>query len=204
MDLTHYLSLAAFSFAFAISPGPGIVAVLVTSIRSGLRPAAAMSVGEVFGDMLYLLTVMVSLANLAHHLEDFLLVVRIFGAGYLGFIGYRSFFAPPITIDDAKAAKKSIIWAFGAGFMISITNPKVIIFYSSFLPLFIDLSAIDFRGGAAVVGVMFFSVLAGPMLVAFLGVPARKLATGARSGRWMMRITGLMLISIAIALIATI
>ncbi len=204
MDLTHYLSLAAFSFAFAISPGPGIVAVLVTSIRSGLRPAAAMSVGEVVGDMLYLLTVMISLANLAHYLEDFLLVVRIFGAGYLGFIGYRSFFAPPITIDDTQSGKKSIIWAFGAGFMISITNPKVIIFYSSFLPLFIDLTAIDFRGGAAVTGVMFFSVLAGPMLVAFLGVPARRLATGARSGRWMMRITGLMLIFIAIALIATI
>ena len=88
--------------------------------------------------------------------------------------------------------------------MISITNPKVIVFYLSFLPLFIDLGALNFGSGAMVMAVMFVSVYTGPALIAILGNRAARLAMGERSGRIMNKATGIMLIGVAAALILTI
>lgn len=51
---------------------------------------------------------------------------------------------------------------------------------------------------------MYFSVLAGPMVVVAIGKKARDVATGEVSGRWLNRITGLMMIAVGVALIAMI
>jgi len=88
--------------------------------------------------------------------------------------------------------------------MISITNPKVIVFYLSFLPLFIDLSALDLASGASVMAVMFVSVFLGPALIAILGNRAAALAMGEKSGLIMNKVTGILLIGVAAALILTI
>ncbi|NBQ82944.1 MAG: hypothetical protein EBU10_01765, partial [Alphaproteobacteria bacterium] len=68
---------------------------------------------------------------------------------------------------------KNVIVSAATGFMISITNPKVMVFYLSFLPLFIDLNGLDVTTGMQVVMVMFISVLMGPMAVVWLAHHAR-------------------------------
>lgn len=204
MPEINYLALALASFVFAISPGPGIVAVLATSISRGAPMGAAMSVGEVCGDMVYLLLAMISLAGLAHALDDVMLVVRVLGGLYLVWIGYRQMISPPLRVDTTPASSRNLGLAWGTGLMISLTNPKVIVFYLSFLPLFIDLTAITPMTGAKVMVVMFFSVLAGPLVVVVIGRKARDLASGEVSGRWLNRITGLLMISVGAALVALI
>ena len=88
--------------------------------------------------------------------------------------------------------------------MISLTNPKVMVFYLSFLPLFIDMTMIDLMTGVQVFAVMFVSVLAGPLLVAALGHKGRLFASHDIYGRWVNRFTGLALIAVALALVITI
>ena len=200
----NFTALALASFIFAISPGPGIVAVLATSVSRGAIIASAMSVGAVCGDMIYLLLAMVSLASIAQGIDEIMLVVRVLGGCYLGWIGYRQMISPPLNAAMTSVSGRSLGIAWGTGFMISLTNPKVIVFYLSFLPLFIDLGAIDFQQGIKVVVVMYFSVLAGPMVVVAIGKKARDVATGEVSGRWLNRITGLMMIAVGVALIAMI
>ena len=204
MQDISYLTLAVTSFIFAVTPGPGVVAVLATSISRGIPSGLVMTLGEVTGDMLYLLIAMVSLAGLSHTLEDVMLAVRILGAIYLGWIGIQSYRSPPLKRELNTTTARSLSIAFGTGFMISITNPKVIVFYLSFLPLFIDLSALDLASGASVMAVMFVSVFAGPALIAVLGNRAAALAMGEKSGRIMNKITGILLIGVAAALILTI
>lgn len=196
-----FLALAVASFLFAITPGPGIVAVLATSINRGAAHGAAMSVGEVCSDMVYLLVAMISLASLSGVLEDVLFVVRVVGAGYLAWMGYQQFVSPPVEAGSAPVTKSSLLGSFVTGMVISITNPKVILFYLLFLPLFLDLSAITVMSGAMIMVVMFFSVLAGPLLVVAIGRKARDIATGEVSGRWLNRITGSLLIGVAAAMI---
>ena len=204
MQDISYFTLALTSFIFAITPGPGVVAVLATSIRNGIPSGLAMTLGEVTGDMVYLLLAMLSLAGLSQHLSGVMLVVRILGAGYLFWLGVQTFLSPPLEKTSAPTSARGLGVAFGTGFMISITNPKVIVFYLSFLPLFIDMTALDIGNGAAVMAVMFVSVYAGPALIAVVGNHAASLATSPRSGRIMNQITGILLILVAIALIATI
>ena len=196
-----FLALAVASFIFAVTPGPGIVAVLATSINRGAAHGAAMSVGEVTSDMVYLLLAMISLASLSAALEDILFFVRIAGAGYIAWLGYRQMISPPVKAGHAPVTRGGLFGSFVTGMVISITNPKVILFYLLFLPLFIDLSAITLMTGAAVMGVMFFSVLAGPLLVVAIGQKARDFATDDVSGRWLNRINGLLLICVAIAMV---
>ncbi len=204
MQDISYFTLALTSFVFAITPGPGVVAVLATSINRGILSGVVMTLGEVTGDMLYLIIAMVSLAGLSQNMEHAMLAVRILGAMYLAWIGVQIYRSPPLVKNFAPTSARSLGMAFGTGFMISITNPKVIVFYLSFLPLFIDLSALTITSAASVMAVMFVSVFAGPTLIAILGNHAAKLATGPRSGRVMNRITGLMMLGVAAALILTI
>jgi len=200
----NLVTLAIASFIFAITPGPGIVAVLAVTINRGMTTGALMSIGMVLGDMIYLLAIMVSIANFAEYLGSFLMVIRVLGAGYLGWLGYRQFISPPLVVGTSTLTSKTLATSMATGFMISITNPKVMVFYLSFLPLFIDLINLDFTTGLQVVAVMFFSVLMGPLVVTWLGHHAREWATNDMTGRWINRLTGLALMAVALALVVTI
>jgi threonine/homoserine/homoserine lactone efflux protein len=199
----NYFTLALASFIFAITPGPGVVAVLATSVSRGIPSGLVMTAGEVTADMVYLLVAMVSLAGLSHALSDVLAAVRILGGLYLCWLGIQTFRSPPIRQAQAPASARGLGLAYGTGFMVSITNPKVVVFYLSFLPLFIDLSALNVPGGAKVMAVMFVSVYLGPALVAVLAGRAGHLVTGERSGRIMNAVTGFLLIGVGTALVLT-
>jgi threonine/homoserine/homoserine lactone efflux protein len=163
-----------------------------------------MTAGEVTGDMVYLLVAMISLAGLSHGLSSALLVVRILGAFYLLWLGIQTYRSPPIKKTQVRPTVRNLGLSYGTGFMISITNPKVIVFYLSFLPLFIDLSTLTIPGSGAVMAVIFVSVYLGPATIAVLGSRVANIATGERSGRVMNKLTGIMLMGVAAALILTI
>jgi len=200
----NFVTLALASFIFAITPGPGIVAVLAVTINRGMTAGTAMSIGMVLGDMIYLLAVMVSIANFANHLGSLLMVIRILGAAYLAWLGCRQYISPPLIVGTSPLSSKNVIVSAATGFMISITNPKVMVFYLSFLPLFIDLNGLDVTTGMQVVMVMFISVLMGPMAVVWLAHHARAWACDDVTGRWINRLTGLALMAVAFALVVTI
>jgi len=200
----NFVTLALASFIFAITPGPGIVAVLAVTINRGMTAGTAMSIGMVLGDMIYLLAVMVSIANFPDHLGSLLMVIRILGAAYLAWLGYRQYISPPLVVGTSPLSSKNVIVSAATGFMISITNPKVMVFYLSFLPLFIDLNGLDVTTGMQVVTVMFISVLMGPMTVVWLAHHARAWACDDVTGRWINRLTGLALMAVALALVVTI
>ena len=200
----NFITLAIASFLFAISPGPGVVAVLAISINRGAKSGIAMTAGEVTGDMIYLVLAMVSLASIAQSLNNVLLVVRVLGAIYLCWIGYKTFKAPALVQGLAGVSTRGLIKAFGTGFMISITNPKVIVFYLSFLPLFIDMTSLDLTSGIQVMIVMYISVFMGPFVVVLLGHHARNFATDEVKGRILNQITGILLMMVGAALILTI
>lgn len=202
MTEINYLALALASVVFAITPGPGIVALIAVSVSRGALTGAVMSFAMVWGDMVYLVLAIISLASIAHSLEGVMLVIRIAGGLYLGWFGYRQMISPPISAKTVAVNARTLGVAAASGFMISVTNPKVIVFYLSFLPLFMDLGQL--RGGQAlaVPAVIFASVWAAVLVVVVSASKARKLVTGEVSGRWVNRVTGAMLILVAATLVA--
>ena len=91
MDFLTLLSLMIATFVYAISPGPGLFAVLAISTRFGPIPAIWVSIGHTVGDIIYVALAMLALNALADLINESMLYVKILGASYLIFIGYQQF-----------------------------------------------------------------------------------------------------------------
>ncbi len=142
MNVSEFATLFTIAFVFVITPGPGTLAVFAKSISQGFFPALYLSFGMVLGDLVYLSVVIFSLdffAGLITYAMDY---VRVIGGLYLVYLGIRTWNAHKVKLSE-RSSHKSNINELTTGFIISITNPKVMIFYIAILPIFIDLSRVD-------------------------------------------------------------
>ena len=124
MDLLTLLSLVIATFVYAISPGPGLFAVLAISTRFGPLPAIWLSIGHTIGDIIYVALAMLALNALAELISDSMLYVKVLGASYLIFIGYQQFRSRGVSFEQSTK-KSSILKLLLAGFIVGVTNPKL-------------------------------------------------------------------------------
>lgn len=142
MTLLDFASLFLIAFVFVITPGPGTLAVFAKSMSQGFMPAFYLSLGMVLGDLMYLSVVLFSLDLFAEVITPLMDYVRILGGLYLVYLGYGAWNAHKVKLSS-KARHKSNTKEFLTGLLISLTNPKVMIFYIAILPAFIDLSQVS-------------------------------------------------------------
>ena len=197
MDLLTLLSLVIATFVYAISPGPGLFAVLAISTRFGPFPAIWLSIGHTIGDIIYVALAMLALNALAELISDSMLYVKVLGASYLIFIGYQQFRSRGVSFEQSTK-KSSILKLLLAGFIVGVTNPKTIIFYLSFLPIFVDLNNLTLRTEVQVIvaiGVTVFFVLS---LANFLGIRLRKHIENPSAIKRINQVTGITMIFVGI------
>ena len=197
MDLLTLLSLMIATFVYAISPGPGLFAVLAISTRFGPIPAIWVSIGHTVGDIIYVALAMLALNALAEVINESMLYVKILGASYLIFIGYQQFRSKGISFEPSSK-KSSVIRLLIAGFVVGVTNPKTIIFYLSFLPIFIDLNNLTLNTEVQVIvaiGLTVFFVLS---LANILGVRLRSYIENPDSIRRINQVTGVTMILVGV------
>lgn len=201
MELLTLISLMFATFVYAISPGPGIFAVLATSTRYGPIAALWLSIGHVIGDILYVSIAMFALTFLAQTIEQSMVYVRIFGAAYLLYIGFQQYRSMGVSFKETKI-KKSIIQLLFSGFIVGGTNPKTIIYYLSFLPIFIDLNNLTLATEVQVIVVVGITVLFVLSLANILGLRLRKSVKDPETIQKVNKITGItmMLVGVFVAL----
>ena len=197
MDLLTLLSLVIATFVYAISPGPGLFAVLAISTRFGPLPAIWLSIGHTIGDIIYVALAMLALNALAELISDSMLYVKVLGASYLIFIGYQQFRSRGVSFEQSTK-KSSILKLLLAGFIVGVTNPKTIIFYLSFLPIFIDLNNLTTATEVQVIiatGATVFFVLS---LANILGIRLRKHIENPSTIKRINQVTGITMIFVGI------
>ena len=197
MDLLTLLSLVIATFVYAISPGPGLFAVLAISTRFGSLPAIWLSIGHTIGDIIYVALAMLALNALAELISDSMLYVKVLGASYLIFIGYQQFRSRGVSFEQSTK-KSSILKLLLAGFIVGVTNPKTIIFYLSFLPIFIDLNNLTTATEVQVIiaiGATVFFVLS---LANILGIRLRKHIENPSTIKRINQVTGITMIFVGI------
>ena len=197
MDFLTLLSLIIATFVYAISPGPGLFAVLAISTRFGPIPAIWVSIGHTVGDIIYVALAMLALNALADLINESMLYVKILGASYLIFIGYQQFRSKGISFEPSSK-KSSVIKLLIAWFVVGVTNPKTIIFYLSFLPIFIDLNNLTLNTEVQVIvaiGLTVFFVLS---LANILGVRLRSYIENPDSIRRINQVTGVTMILVGV------
>lgn len=140
MSLESGLAFFAAILLFAVTPGPGVFAVLARALISGARSCFFLSLGMAISDIIYLVLACFGLAVIAHNWGEVFIVIRWIGAAYLLYLGYKIWTSP---ISDDLCSTVPIAGKFESflqGFMISASNPKVILFYIAFLPTFMDVT----------------------------------------------------------------
>lgn len=127
---------------FAVTPGPGVFAVLARSLAFGVHRSLAMILGIVISDIVYLLMACKGLSYIAENWSHVFTAIRLAGAAYLIYLGWKIWNTPVSFYLDEKPINQANdhIKSFLQGFLISASNPKVILFYLAFLPTFMDLS----------------------------------------------------------------
>ena len=201
MSLLNIFAFSLAMFLLAITPGPGVFATISRALSSGFLNASFVVIGIVIGDIIFLLLAIFGLSAIASILGDFFILVKFLGGSYLLFLGYKI-----LTSKEQETNLKGIYelsWKknFLTGLIITLSNPKVILFYLGFLPTFINLqtlTAIDIFIISTVVTI----VLGGVMLAyAYSASSAKNLFKSKSSKRKMNIAAGSVMISAGAVLI---
>lgn len=190
MTLLSTLSFALAMLVLAASPGPGVFATVSRSLSSGFRPALAVVAGIILGDIIFLLFAIFGLALLAQTLGNFFIIIKLLGGGYLIWQGIKVFLNNANLTDAKRKVTTSRSVNFIGGLLITLGNPKVILFYCGFLPTFVSLSQLtlpDIFIILTVITTVLFVVLSS---YAWLASSARQLLKTPRQMKRLNRAAG--------------
>jgi threonine/homoserine/homoserine lactone efflux protein len=146
MSFESLLAFAAAMFVLALSPGPGVAAVVGRALQAGVAQAMMVTLGLIVGDILYMSAAVAGWAAVAAQLGAVFTLVRLAGAAYLIYLGYKTWKSAdqPLAIGARPGASSA--GSFSLGLAVTLGNPKAILFYLSFMPTFMDLRSITLTG----------------------------------------------------------
>jgi threonine/homoserine/homoserine lactone efflux protein len=171
VTLTGFLAYsAALAVAVAV-PGPGVVAMVARGLGSGFRAALPFTIGIALGDLVYLTAAVLGLAFIAQSFGMAFMVLKYAGAAYLMFLAYK-FWTSGTGFDRVEARQaESPFVSFLSGLMVTLGNPKVMVFYLALLPAIIDLSSVTVQDYAVLMVITSIILLA--ILLPYLALATR-------------------------------
>ncbi len=203
MSLEAAITFTIAIFIFGITPGPGIFAILARALNTGANSCISLSIGMAVSDVIYLILATFGLAAIAENYGGLFTAIRFIGAAYLMYLGWKMWTAKvDVEIQNNRLGRSSWLSGFIQGFLISASNPKVILFYIAFLPTFIDLTKLSFSDIVLVSGLTLFALIAGLMLVALMASSVRKYLKSQRALQRLNRTAGSIMISAGLFLVS--
>jgi threonine/homoserine/homoserine lactone efflux protein len=199
LGIGDYGAFCAAILIFLALPGPGTFALLTSTAKGGLRAGAAATLGVIVGDQVLLWLAVAGVAALLAANPLIFQGVQYLGAAYLTWIGLKLILArpgsaPPIRIEPRQYARQA--------FLITLLNPKAIVFYMAFFPLFIDpvqhRGAVTFVAMAATIAVI--TAAYGLTLCAFANAITAQVRAHRRLGQALERLAGVFLVGFGIRL----
>jgi len=137
VSLPLWLGFLLAAILIAVTPGPGAVLSMSTSMRHGYWSALVAILGLQLAILVHLVIVAVGFGALLAASGTGFAVVKFIGAAYLVWLGVQKWRAPPLPVDAEQVpARRSGL--FLHGLLVNLTNPKAIIFIGALVPQFID------------------------------------------------------------------
>ena len=137
MSLSLWLGFLLATIMIAVTPGPGAVLSMSTSMRYGYWSALTAILGLQAAILVHLAIVAIGFGALLAASETGFSVVKFIGAAYLIWLGVQKWRSPPLPVD-AETLSIRRRGLFLQGLLINLTNPKAIIFIGALVPQFID------------------------------------------------------------------
>jgi threonine/homoserine/homoserine lactone efflux protein len=199
LGIADFGAFCAAILIFLALPGPGTFALLTSTGKGGFRAGAAATLGVIVGDQVLLWLAVAGVAALLAAHPLLFKAVQYAGAAYLAWIGLKLLFAKegdasPIRIEPRDYARQA--------FLITLLNPKAIVFYMAFFPLFINPAthrgAITFAAMAVTIAVITAAYCL--LLCAFAGAVSAQVKAHRSVARALEKLAGVFLIAFGIRL----
>lgn len=133
-------ALVSFSFAtlvLALSPGPDNIYVITQSLVNGTKAGIATTAGLISGCIVHTALLAFGVSALITASESIFYGIKIFGALYLLYLAYTVYKSDASVTFSDSAPKKSNWKLFKQGVFMNLVNPKVMIFFLAFFPVFL-------------------------------------------------------------------
>lgn len=160
--IADYPAFVLAVIVFLAIPGPGNLALLTSTAKGGLRAGLAATFGVIAGDQVLMWAAVAGVAAVLATRPELFQALQWLGAAYLSYIGYKMWTAKD---GDAPVIDITVGHYFRQSLWITLLNPKAIMFYMAFFPLFIDPQA---HAGVMTFGVMAVTVAALTFLYGFV------------------------------------
>jgi len=135
LGVTDYGTFVVTIIVFLLIPGPGNLALITSTSKGSIRGGLAATFGVIVGDQVLMWSAIAGVAALLSAYPNVFNAVQWLGAGYLAWLGGQMLLAKPgakpvLQIHPHHYLKQAL--------MITLLNPKAILFYMAFFPLFVD------------------------------------------------------------------
>jgi threonine/homoserine/homoserine lactone efflux protein len=198
MPLDLYLAFVAATVVLIAIPGPNVALIVANSVAHGARYGLLTVAGTSSAMAIQLALTVAGMSAALALLAAWFEVLRWLGVAYLAYLGWRAWTAPTHDLTTARAQPRSARRIYGRGFLVSLANPKTLLFYGAFLPQFVSPHG-DATGQLVLLSATFLALAL--VLDGVWALAAARLAglLGDR-GRLRQRLTGALLLGAAAGL----
>ena len=155
-DTTTLIQFAVATMILAITPGPDMTLFVSRTLSQGRAAGFASLAGALTGTLIHTTLVAVGISALIVASPMAFLVLKIFGAAYLVFLAWQALTKGSAFSPQKKSGPEiSLFRSWVAGLGVNLLNPKIILFFMTFLPQFVSAHDPNAPGQLFFLGVMF-------------------------------------------------
>ncbi|PCH85717.1 MAG: threonine transporter RhtB [Piscirickettsiaceae bacterium] len=179
-----------------LSPGPAVLIVVSTAVSNSLRQAFYVILGIAVADMSYFVMSALGIVALILASDVLFTTIKWAGVAYLTYLGLRTLFSSSdLTPVKTKQEKnKKFLHFFVSGYILEISNPKALLYFSALLPQFIDVSEPMIQQLLVLGGAVFVLDIICYSLYAYLGSSTSAVTFSTKTKRLLKRCSGGLLV----------
>ena len=199
--ISDYGAFVAAVTVFLLIPGPGNLALITSTGKGGWSAGMACCLGVMAADQVLMWLAVAGIAAVLAAYPTAFHAVQWVGAAYLAWLGYKLLTARP---GDAPAIQIQPRKYFRQGGLITLMNPKAIVFYMASFPMFVNPA--QHQGlltfGVMAVTVALITLVYGLVVVTLTKVLAERLRANPSVVKWLEKTAGVFLIGFGLKLAA--
>ena len=202
VGIADYASFVIAIIVFLLIPGPGNLALITSTSKGGVAGGLGATFGVIAGDQVLLWAAVAGVSAVMTAYPTAFHIVQWAGAVYLAWLGIKMLMAQP---GDAPILQIKPRHYFRQALLITLLNPKAIVFYMAFFPLFVDPAShqgmTTFGVMAATIAILtFFYGLTSVLITYFL---AERIRANPRISAFLNKAAGVFLIGFGLKLVVS-
>jgi len=138
IDPSLYFAFIAAVTVLMLIPGPNVALIVANSVAHGARYGLLTVAGTSSAMVVQLALVALGMTPLLAALGSWFELLRWIGVAYLVFLGIKEWRAPEVDLTKTRPERKSPRSMFTRALLVSMTNPKTLLFYGAFFPQFVS------------------------------------------------------------------